>query len=231
MVALGKMADLMIVNVVALICCIPIITIGPSLTALHYVALKIVRDEECYIVRGFFKSFKENFKQGVLLWLIFLVVGIVIVGDIYIMQNSGIEFHFVLRIMVLVVAVLTTFTFTFAFPILAKFDNTIRRTLKNAFLISLMQFPKTILMILSAVAPILLILISESLIPITILFCLSFPAYASALLYNKFFQKLEDQILAATEGETGEVEESGEDDRIFRDELDESLIESDVTVH
>lgn len=53
MQALGKVADLMWLNVLTMICCIPVITIGPSLTAMHYMALKIVRNEECYITRGF----------------------------------------------------------------------------------------------------------------------------------------------------------------------------------
>ena len=60
MVALTKMADLIIVNLLAFFCCLPIITVGASMTALHYVALKIVRDEECYIVKGFFKSLEEE---------------------------------------------------------------------------------------------------------------------------------------------------------------------------
>ena len=62
MQALGKMADLMWLNILTLIFCIPVVTVGASLTAMHYMALKIVRNEECYITKGFFKSFKENFK-------------------------------------------------------------------------------------------------------------------------------------------------------------------------
>ena len=57
MQGLGKMADLMWLNVLTLICCLPIVTIGASLTAMNYMALKIARNEECYITRGFFKSF------------------------------------------------------------------------------------------------------------------------------------------------------------------------------
>ena len=68
MVALTKMADLIIVNLLAFFCCLPIITVGASMTALHYVVLKIVRDEECYIVKSFFKSFKENFKQATVIY-------------------------------------------------------------------------------------------------------------------------------------------------------------------
>ena len=63
---LNKMADLMWLNILTLICCIPIITAGAAFTSMHYVALKIVRNEESYITRSFFKSFKTNFVQVVL---------------------------------------------------------------------------------------------------------------------------------------------------------------------
>ena len=54
---LSKVADLILLNILVIICCIPVITVGASMTALHYVVLKMVRDEESYIVRSFFKSF------------------------------------------------------------------------------------------------------------------------------------------------------------------------------
>ena len=56
---LNKVADLMILNILTVVCCIPVITTGASLTAMHYVALKMARNEECYIARDFFKSFKD----------------------------------------------------------------------------------------------------------------------------------------------------------------------------
>lgn len=226
MQALGKMADLMWLNVLTFICCIPIITIGPALTAMHYMALKMARNEECYITRGYFKSFKENFRQATLIWLILLLVILVIIGDFYIMRNSGISFHIVLQVVITVVAVLVLFTGMFVFPVLAKFDNTIWRTFKNAFLMSIMQFPKTILMIILSVLPVVLFFLSMRLTPIVFLFGLSVPAWLSAKLYSKFFKKLEDQITGAGEdGEKAEETDPENDERIFKDELDESLIE------
>ena len=228
MQVLGKMADLMWLNILTLICCIPIITAGASLTALHYMALKIVRNEECYITRGFFKSFKENFKQATIIWLLMLVVIILLVGDFLIMKYSGLEFSKVLQIIIVAVGVLFTFTAMFVFPVLAKFDNTTWRTIKNAFLMSIMQFPKTILMvILFAIPPVVFVLFPQ-VIPIVIMFGFSLPAWLSAKLYNKFFQKLEDQILEANSpAEEAEEDSEGEDERIFKDELDESLLQED----
>ena len=228
MQALGKMADLMWLNILTFICCIPIITIGPALTAMHYMALKMARNEECYITRGYFKSFKQNFRQATLIWLILLFVILVIIGDFYIMRSSGISFHIVLQVVITVVAVLVLFTGMFVFPVLAKFDNTIWRTFKNAFLMSIMQFPKTILMIILSVLPVVLFFVSMRLTPIVFLFGMSVPAWLSAKLYYKFFKRLEDQISGAAAGEEGEGtsgEEPEEDERIFKDELDESLVE------
>ena len=113
---LNKVADLMWLNVLTLICCIPIVTVGPALTALHYMALKIARDEECYIARDYFKSFKLNLRQGIVIWLIELVVIILLVGDFLILRFSTISFGQPMKIVLAVVAVLVLFTFTFVYP-------------------------------------------------------------------------------------------------------------------
>ena len=222
MQALGKVADLMWLNILTLICCIPIITVGPALTALHYMALKIVRDEECYITKGFFKSFKENFLQATAIWLIMLVVIAMLVGDFLIIKYSGLSFPKALQVIIIAIAILFLFMATFVFPVLARFVNTIRQTIKNAFLMSIMQFPKTILMIIISIIPPTVFLLIPQAIPLVFLFGLSLPAWLSAKLYNKFFQKIEDQILAANPPEV-ETDENGEDVRIFKDELDETL--------
>ena len=55
---LSKMADLMILNILTMICCLPLFTAGAAFTALHYVCLKMVRNEEGYIAKSYFKAFK-----------------------------------------------------------------------------------------------------------------------------------------------------------------------------
>ena len=220
---LNKVADLMCLNILTMICCIPIITAGASLTAMHYMALKIVRNEECYITRGFFKSFKENFKQATIIWLILLLVVVILVGDVYIIMKSGIEFHMVLRVVIMAAAVLVAFTATFVFPVLAKFENSVKGTIKNAFLMSILQFPKTITMIVLNILPAVLFIYFFQMIPVIFLFGFSLPAFLGAFLYNKFFQKLEEQLLVEA-GENAEEVREEEEERIFKDELDESLV-------
>ena len=81
MVFLSKVANLMILNVLTIICCIPIFTAGAAITALYYVTIKMARGDDPYIIKGYFKSFKENFKQATIIWLIMLVVIAIIAVD------------------------------------------------------------------------------------------------------------------------------------------------------
>lgn len=220
MQALGKMADLLWLNILTLICCIPIVTAGAALTALNYMALKIVRDEECYITKDYFKSFKQNFRQATIIWILLLFAILFLAYDYYVLGNINGDFIFVIQIVIATVAVALYFTALYVFAVLAKFDNTVFRTIKNAFLMSIMQLPKTILMAVLYLAPALLFVYFSDVSPLMIMFGLSLPAWLSALLYNKFFKKLEEQI---TEAAASDAEDVNEDEHIFSDELDERL--------
>ena len=61
---LNKMADLILLNLIFLLCCIPVVTIGPAITALYAVSLRSVRYGDGYVIQTFFRSFKQNFKQS-----------------------------------------------------------------------------------------------------------------------------------------------------------------------
>lgn len=211
---LNKISDLMWLNILAVLCCIPVVTAGASLTALHYMALKIVRDEETYIARGFFKSFKDNFKQATIIWLILLVGFGLIIGDFIITWNMAGTFYQVLRAVFTVAGLLLLFEYAFVFPILAKFDNTIKTTMKNALVISIVQFPKTIVMILLPIVFIALIWFFPVMFPIVLLFGTSVSAWIAAKLYNKFFTGLEERIMAANPP----AQEAISEEAIFTDE-------------
>ena len=80
---MSKVADLCILNVVFLICCIPVFTIGAATTALAYVTLKMKDGEEGYILKSFFRSFRQNFKQSTVIWLLMVLIGLVLGLDFY----------------------------------------------------------------------------------------------------------------------------------------------------
>ena len=86
--ALSRVADLMILNFLTLVCSIPVITAGAALTALHYSCLKMVRDEDSYLIKAYFKSFRENFRQATIIWVLLLLAVGAIAADIAIMYYS-----------------------------------------------------------------------------------------------------------------------------------------------
>lgn len=190
---MNKVANLMILNVLTLVCCVPVITGGAALTALHYMCLKIVRDEETKILAGYFKAFAGNFKQSTVIWLLLLLAAAVLGGDIAIMYYAVIDFPIVVRIAVFIMCILVLCTALYVFPMQAKFENPVRITIKNAFRFSLAQFPRTVVMVaLFFVAP-LMLMISERFAAVVFFFGMSFHAYVSALLYNAPFKKMEER--------------------------------------
>ncbi len=191
---LNRIGDLMIMNFLVIICCIPIITVGASYTAMHYVFLKIVRGEEGYLVRGFFKSFKENFKQATIIWLIMLLIIAVYVGDALIFRYSGITFPKALIIAVVAVAALVLMAAVYVFPLLGRFENSIKNTLKNAMIIALANLPKTLLMIVIYALPLVIVYFSTYSIIFVIMFGVSLPAYGAAWLYSGIFKKFEPEV-------------------------------------
>lgn len=192
---LSRLADLFWLNVLFIVCSIPIFTIGASATALYYVTLKMVKNEECYITKSFFRSFKQNFKQGTAIWLIMMAVGGLLLVDYLIMNGTLSDVSAipdtvrkVILVVLLAAAIVYVFTLRYVFPLLARFDNSVKNTIRNALLISIRHLP------LSAVLVALFILtifIFVKFLPQVFIFyliiVLSLVAYISSHLFVKIF--------------------------------------------
>lgn len=220
---LSKVADLILLNILTLICCLPIVTVGASMTALHYVVLKMVRDEESYIVRSYFKSFKQNFKQATIIWLILLLVGAVLIGDLFILSFSTIRFSNWIRIALFTVIIIVLLATMHLFPVLSRFDNTIKNTFKNSFFMGILTLPKTILMLLCWVAPLVIAAFIVQATPIVFMLGISAPAYLCAKLYNKTFKRFEpeEEIVGDDEWTIAPLE-GGEDEDQNQEETEEN---------
>lgn len=211
---MNKFADLMFLNLITVICCIPIITIGPAITAMHYVLLKMYRNEGGYMLKNYFKSFKENFLQSMALGIIYVLIVVVVFVDIvYIRQTPNVSL--VIEIVVIVAAVLSAFSYVWVFPLQCRYVNKIRTTVKNSFMVGALNFTKSIMMILVSFLPVLVLLWTNAAVPILIMLGLTIPGYVQAMLYSPVFDKMEG-IDRTAEGEiiddgwTVELEEEPE---------------------
>lgn len=153
--ALSKICDMVCLNIMWLVCCIPIVTIGASTTALYSVMLKMVKNEEGYIFRGFFKAFKENFKQSTIMWLLFAALWIVWWLDFSFTGALPGQLSFVFRVLFLLLGFILLSVMTYAFPLTARYINPIGATLKNALILTVAKLPYTFLMVAVMVAAVL----------------------------------------------------------------------------
>lgn len=147
---IGKFGDLIILNILWLVCSIPVFTIGASTTAVYYVTLKLARDDDGYTIRSFFKSFKENFKQSTIIWLILLFAGVVLGFDMYFFARlftGSSTMKTVMLVVFLAMMIIYVAIFVYIFPIQSRFYNTVKRTFFNAFFMSLRHLFRTIGMI------------------------------------------------------------------------------------
>ena len=154
---LSATADLIVLNLLFIFCSLPIFTIGPALTAMHYVTLRMVRNEESHIVKDFFRSFRQNISQGIIIHIVFSVISIILAFNVYVLWNlmeAGWIYKYLLILTVLLSA-LHIMTFIYVFPVLAQFNNTIRNTIKNARFMALKHFSFTLAMFLVTVCPII----------------------------------------------------------------------------
>ena len=142
-------------NLLWLICSLPVVTIGAATTALYSVTLKMCHDTDYRITSQFFKAFRENFAQSTRLWLIMLVVGIVLGLDGYAVMHlraassGAAAVLWTLNLALLIVAaVIYTIILIYVFPLTARFANTDTAMLKNSFLIGIRYLFCTIVVFL-----------------------------------------------------------------------------------
>ena len=158
--ALSRICDFVILNVLWLVCSVPIVTIGASTAALYSVMHKIVRNEEGYIARSFFKAFKENFKQSTIMWLLFLVLGTILSVDLNVAKMLEGTMRLVFQVIFGFFSFWLFAVFLYAFPLTARYENSIKATFKNAVILSIAKLPYTILMMVITAGPVLLSLLT-----------------------------------------------------------------------
>ena len=156
---LRNLWDLMILNWLWLLCCLPVLTIGPATCAMLAVTLKLARGEATHAAKDFFCSFRDNFKPALLLGLLATAMLVVACGDIYFaLQQTNIFRSMYLVIGILVAAVFLT-VFSYVFALQAIFENPLKVQLQNAFKLAFVAPGKTITMWLIWMSPILALVV------------------------------------------------------------------------
>ena len=185
--------DLVILNLLWVVCCLPVITIGPATTALYVGVHKIVKGESQALSKTFLQAFRSNFKPALITSLILLFPVILITGYLFLALSGALsqlkELLFLCWLAIVIVAVVCSYVY----PLLATFENTVFNTLKNAMILPLsnliVAFAVTVLNLL----PIILLVTNFSLfIRFSVFWVLigsSLAAFLNTKMLNRQFQK------------------------------------------
>lgn len=192
---LGKIADLMILNILYLISCIPLFTIGAANAALYDVCTRLSRDD-ALIWRHYWKAFRSNFKKATVLWMILAAVAALLYGCAIFYWSYELPGKDICIAMLAVAAVIWLLAYCWVFLLQARFENIICRTLLNALLCSWSYFPRSILMSIANAIPLAVFLFLPgyflSYIYVFLIFWFSATAYLITLLLKKPLTRLEE---------------------------------------
>lgn len=191
---MSNVADLAALNLIWLVCCAPIVTIGPACTAMCYVARRIAGGDAPPVLKTFFRAFRENFRQSLAIFLILLIpVGL---GAAYLLMavSGGLDRIPVLKYLCVLAVILIGFVCSYVYPLLAHFDNTVGGTLKNALLLPLASPFLALVVTALNLLPVLLLFINPELFGRCIIFWLvigsALTAVINAKMLRPFFAKL-----------------------------------------
>lgn len=177
---LSKICDILFLSILWVFLCIPIITIGPATTALYYATVKVIRRERGYLFREFFKSFRLNFKRGAIIGVILTAIFVILSFDLYVSWQSLSEESGKASVFLGIYLALTflAISFTmFVFPILSRFEMTIKQLIKAAIYMSMKHLHFTFIMLVVIVASLILIIFFPMMlffVPATVAFINSF---------------------------------------------------------
>jgi uncharacterized membrane protein YesL len=188
-VGLGKLVDMAWLSLLWLLCCIPVFTIGASTSALCYATHKSVRCGRSYVTRCFFGAFRDNFKQGTIVWMVWLVAFLILFTDALVMRQTTVLFYFFIVMMILAVIWLC-----YLLPYVARFENTGKATLKNALILEFVHPQWSVLLLAILAAGVFLIW----LIPILLIVMPTIVALLSDLILQRIFRRyMSEEDLAA----------------------------------
>lgn len=150
---------------------------------------KLVKNEEGSIVKTFFTSFKNNFKQATIIWLIMFLAGGLLALALYLTARL----QMILNCALIAFSVLYIIVLSYVFPILSQFNVSVIKCIKNAFFLGIAHLPLTILIVALNLLPFILIFFNINLLflipPLMLLFGFGLTAFCNCVLFNRIFAR------------------------------------------
>ncbi len=189
---MSRIGDIVFLNLCFLLTCIPVITAGTALISLYTVTLKMAQNQEGYVIKSYFKAFKDNLKQGIIVGGVLELILAVLGYDAWMLLSSR-ESYSAAGFFVTAAALLIVFAvMQYLFPLMARYENSIGMSLRNAGLLAISRLPYTIVLLVLAAVPAVFILLT----PYAYIYVIFAGGALGALLQSKLlvniFSKIEN---------------------------------------
>ena len=123
----NKMADVFMISLCWMMCCIPIITIGASNTACIKIVMEISTGSEGSIFKDFFKEFKRCFVKATLMWImqiaILFAAYLSVNSCLYLALDMGSKVGWFMLPITGMISLLLILVFLYTWPLVAYVDE------------------------------------------------------------------------------------------------------------
>ena len=185
-------SELVVLDILCIICSIPIITFGAANSAKYYVAMKKLRGEDCGTIKPFFQAFFRNFKQATIVWIIMLVaIGIIVYDWLWIFNTGWAETPTIYKVGVIVFSVVALLMTITLFPTIARYEMKTTEVFKASLIFVIIKFIPLILIALLMVGSVIAAIWYAQWLPLIYVFCSTTITYFLCLVFIKQFDKLE----------------------------------------
>ena len=188
----GFLGQLIALNLLWIVCSLPIITAGASTTALFYCTLKLHKDGDIRVLYDFFKSFKQNFKQSTLIWILMAAAGIFIYMEKEALATMPGSMSQIFNYVIFAVYIPLVAVALYVFPTVAAFENKTMTLITNAFYFAVKHIGYALAVAVITILPMTMTLVDAKLFPVYLLIWLmvgfSLTAYADSWFMWKLFK-------------------------------------------
>lgn len=209
----GGLVDHMLLNLLTVALCIPVVTGGAALSAMYYCSLRYIRGEEGYLLKMFFTQFKKNFKPATVIWLAEVLFGFLVYLDFRILRQAAENGGMAgaarpMMYLVMAFALFGLFIMQYLLPLVSRYESSLRDYFKNAVLLSVSYFPRTVLMaVIHAAVIVTFIMFWIYALPVYAVLGLSGPGWLVMKILDPVFRKIEERS-GEGEAETSEDTEN-----------------------
>lgn len=214
-VYMSKFFDMVLLNVIFVISCIPIVTIGAACTALYYTCVKVIRRDRSKLWKEYKQSFVDNFKTSVGIWIPLVLTETALAVVTYRLLSQGHTsmsaamigicmafFLFILAIMI------------YSFAVLSRFTVSAKEAIRNATVISIHHGGETIYMLVMTLGLATMFVVGWKFMPLILLIMPS----VYALLISYFMEKVLIQYTPEEEQNASDEDEAASEDMLYTEE-------------